>query len=38
MALDATYVAKPISVTGGIKVAALGTVTPNDPTSGVKAA
>lgn len=33
MALDATYVAKPISVTGGIKVAPLGTVTPTDPTS-----
>lgn len=38
MALDATYVAKPISVTGGIKVAPLGTVTPTDPTSVLNAA
>ena len=38
MALDATFVAKPISVTGGIKVAPLGTVTPTDPTSVLNAA
>lgn len=38
MALDATYVAKPISVTGGIKVAPVGTVTPTDPTSVLNAA
>lgn len=38
MALDATYVAKPISVTGGIKVAPIGTVTPTDPTSVLNAA
>ena len=38
MALDATYVAKPISVTGGIKVAPIGTVTPTDPASGLNAA
>lgn len=38
MALDATYVAKPISITGGIKVAPLGTVTPTDPTSVLNAA
>lgn len=38
MALDATYVAKPISVTGGIKVAPLGTATPTDPTSVLNAA
>lgn len=38
MALNATYVAKPISVTGGIKVAPIGTVTPTDPTSVLNAA
>ena len=38
MALDATYVAKPISVTGGIKVAPIGTVTPTDPASVLNAA
>lgn len=38
MALDATFVAKPISVTGGIKVAPIGTVTPTDPTSVLNAA
>lgn len=38
MALDTTYVAKPISVTGGIKVAPIGTVTPTDPTSVLNAA
>lgn len=38
MALDATYVAKPVNVTGGIKFAPIGTVTPTDPTSVLNAA
>lgn len=38
MALDATYVAKPVNVTGGIKFAPTGTVTPTDPTSVLNAA
>lgn len=38
MALDATYVAKPVNVTGGIKFAPINTVTPTDPTSVLNAA
>lgn len=38
MALDATYVAKPVNVTGGIKFAPIGTATPTDPTSVLNAA
>ena len=38
MALDATFVAKPVNVTGGIKVAPIGTATPTDPTSVLNAA
>lgn len=38
MALDATYVAKPVNITGGIKFAPIGTATPTDPTSVLNAA
>lgn len=38
MALDATYVAKPVNITGGIKFAPIGTATPTDPTSTLNAA
>lgn len=38
MALDATYVAKPVTITGGIKFAPIGTTTPTDPTSTLNAA
>lgn len=38
MALDATFVAKPVNITGGIKFAPLGTATPTDPTTALNTA
>ncbi len=38
MALDNTFVSKPLNVTGGILVAPKGTVTPTDPTATLNAA
>lgn len=38
MALDATFVAKPVNITGGIKFAPLGTDTPTDPTTALNTA